>query len=117
MSINVYPDQAMLEGSEMVVVDIRTAPEWRQTGVVKGSHCITFFELHGNYDAEGFLKKMDALGGKEQLIGLICRTGSRTSQVAHFMAQKGYNVKNLDGGVMKLMGEGYALEPYRSSAD
>ncbi len=112
-SLNVYPDQAMLENSEMVVVDIRTEPEWRQTGIVPGSKTITFFKMDGSYDAEGFLKAMDELGGKEKEIGLICRTGSRTSQVAMFMKQQGYNVKNLAGGVMKLMSEGYELSPYK----
>ena len=110
--MNVYPDKEMLENSDMVIVDIRTEPEWRQTGIVPGCHCVTFFGMDGSYDAEGFLKQMDALGGKEKEIGLICRTGSRTSQVANFMAQQGYNVKNLMGGVMKLMSEGYELEKY-----
>lgn len=109
MGLNVYPDKEMLENSDMVIVDIRTAPEWEQTGIVPKSHCITFFESDGSYDAEVFLKEIDALGGKNQEIGLICRTGNRTHQVAMFMFQKGYKVKNLDGGVMKLMGEGYQL--------
>lgn len=112
-NINVYPDKEMLENSEMVIVDIRTEMEWKQTGVVPGSKTVTFFEMDGSYDAEGFLKKMDELGGKEQEIGLICRTGSRTAQVANFMKQQGYNVKNLAGGVMKLMSEGYELVPYK----
>lgn len=112
MSINIYPDKEMLEDGKMVVVDIRTEPEWQQTGIVPGSKCVTFFEISGNYDAEAFLKTMDELGGKEQEIGLICRTGSRTSQVANFMHQEGYNVKNLAGGVMKLMSEGYQFAHY-----
>lgn len=111
--MNVYPDKEMLENSDMVIVDIRTPGEWRQTGVVPGCHTVMFFDEMGGYDAEGFLKKMDELGGKEQEIGLICRTGSRTAQIANFMAQQGYNVKNLAGGVMKLMGEGYELVPYK----
>lgn len=110
--INVFPDKEMLENSEMVVVDIRTPMEWQQTGIVPGCKTITFFDMAGNYDAEGFMRQMDELGGKEQLIGLICRTGSRTSQVANFLKQQGYNVKNLAGGVMKLMSEGYQLSPY-----
>ncbi len=112
--MNVYPDKEMLENSDMKVVDIRTEMEWRQTGVVPGCSTITFFDEMGNYDAEGFLKQMDALGGKEVEIGLICRTGSRTAQIANFMAQQGYNVKNLAGGVMKLMSEGYELTPYKA---
>jgi rhodanese-related sulfurtransferase len=113
MNINVYPDKEMLENSDMVVVDIRTPMEWKQTGVVPGCKCVTFFDERGGYDAEAFLKAMDELGGKEQEIGLICRTGARTAQVAGFMKQQGYNVKNLAGGVMKLMGEEYKLEPYK----
>jgi len=112
--MNVYPDKEMLENSDMKVVDIRTASEWQQTGVVPGSKMITFFDQMGNYDAEGFLKEMDELGGKDVEIGLICRTGSRTAQIANFLAQQGYNVKNLDGGVMKLMSEGYELEEYKA---
>lgn len=110
--MNVYPDKEMLENSDMVVVDIRTPMEWQETGIVPGCKTITFFDMMGNYDAEAFLKAMDELGGKDVEIGLICRTGSRTAQVAGFMAQQGYNVKNLAGGVMKLMSEGYQLAPY-----
>ncbi len=113
-SLNVFPDKQMLEESGMVVIDIRTEPEWRQTGIVPGSKCLTFFDQFGNYDAEAFLQEVDRLGGKEAEIGLICRTGNRTHQVAMFMFQQGYKkVKNLDGGVMKLMSEGYKLVPYQ----
>ena len=112
MKLNVTPDKTMLEASDMIVVDIRTEPEWRQTGIVPGSKCITFFDAYGNYNAEEFLKQIDALGGKEVHIGLICRTATRTHQVAMFMHQQGYRVQNLLGGVMKLMAEGYELAPY-----
>lgn len=112
MGISVYPTQEMLEASTMVVVDIRTEPEWEQTGVVRGCRCITFFDASGHYDIEGFLDALETLGGKHVELGLICRTGARTLQVASFLHQQGYNVKNLAGGVMKLMGDGYRLVPY-----
>ena len=32
------------------VVDIRTPEEWRATGVIKGSHLLTFFDAQGSYD-------------------------------------------------------------------
>ena len=112
--MNIYPNKEILENSDMVVVDIRTEGEWEQTGVVPGCHTVTFFDAAGSYDAESFLKAMDDLGGKETEIGLICRTGARTAQIAGFMDQQGYNVKNLAGGVMKLMGEGYELVEYNA---
>ena len=113
MSINVTPDKELLENSDMVIVDIRTEGEWMQTGVVPGCKTIVFFDERGGYDAEGFLKQIDELGGKDVEIGLICRTGARTAQVASFMKQQGYNVKNLVGGVVKLASEGYQLTPYK----
>lgn len=115
MSINVTPDKELLENSDMIIVDIRTEGEWVQTGIVPGCKTIVFFDERGGYDAEGFLKQMDELGGKDVEIGLICRTGARTAQVAGFMEQKGYNVKNLVGGVMKLTREGYELVPYTAN--
>jgi rhodanese-related sulfurtransferase len=113
MKLNVFPTQEMLQDPSMVIVDIRTEPEWRETGIVKGSHCITFFDADGSYDAKKFLEAMDALGGKNQHIGLICRTGNRTHQVAMFMHQQGYKVQNLDGGITKLIAEGYRPVGYR----
>ncbi len=113
LDLNVYPDKEMLENSSMIIVDIRRESEWKKTGIVPDSNCITFFDINGRYDEETFFKAMDELGGKEAEIGLICRTGARTNQVATLMHQHGYKkVKNLDGGVMKLMGEGYKLSAY-----
>jgi rhodanese-related sulfurtransferase len=113
MSIHIHVDAEVLEDKEMVIVDIRTEGEWHETGIVDGCECITFFNDFGQYDAESFLKQLEALGGKEQKIGLICRTGARTSQVANFLHSQGYNVRNLVGGVMKLIQEGYELVPYK----
>ena len=113
MKLNVTPDKTMLEDSDMIVVDIRTEPEWRETGIVPGSHCITFFDERGRYDAAAFFAQIDALGGKTAHIGLICRTATRTHQVAMFMHGQGYaRVRNLLGGIMQLMKEGYELVPY-----
>ena len=41
------------------IVDIRTAPEWGQTGVVRGSYLLTFFDAYGQYDAKGFLRDIE----------------------------------------------------------
>jgi rhodanese-related sulfurtransferase len=112
MNLDVFPDKVMLDTTDMVVVDIRTKPEWRQTGIIKNSKCITFFDARGNYDIRNFFEQIDALGGKEVEIGLICRTGTRTAQVAELMYAQGYNVKNLAGGVMKLLRDGYVLSKY-----
>lgn len=113
MSIDIYPDKQMLEDGKMVIVDIRTEDEWCETGILSNCTCLTFFDERGSYDIDIFLKGLDTLGGKEQEIGFICRTGSRTAQVANFLHAQGYNVKSLSGGIMKLMREGYELVPFK----
>jgi rhodanese-related sulfurtransferase len=90
------------------IIDIRTPAEWRETGIVKGSSTIMFFDEEGNYDVPKFLKALDKVVKKDEQFALICRVGSRTGMVSDFLANKmGYKVINLKGGMMKLMSEGY----------
>ena len=90
------------------VIDIRTPAEWRETGIVKGSYPIMFFDKQGNYDVPKFLKALDKVVKKDEQFALICRVGSRTGMVSDFLANKmGYKVINLKGGIMKLFSEGY----------
>ncbi len=112
-TIHVRPTKELLEDPDMKIVDIRTEMEWRQTGIVPGSHCVTFFDDFGNYDIDKFLEAYHKIADKETLVGLICRTGSRTRMVTNFLRQNGYNVVNLDGGVFYLGSIGYDLVPYR----
>ena len=90
------------------VIDIRTPAEWRETGIVKGSSTIMFFDEQGNYNVPEFLKALDKVVKKDEQFALICRVGSRTGMVSDFLANKmGYKVINLKGGIMKLISEGY----------
>lgn len=70
------------------VIDIRRPEEWKQTGVVKGSHLITFFDARGRYDVRAWLDKLAPIAGKDDPFILICRTGNRTGTVSRFLDQK-----------------------------
>lgn len=86
----------------VVVIDIRTAPEWKETGVIKGSKLITFFDLYGRYDIDKFMKEFEKyVPTKDSKFILVCRTGSRTKMVGDFLSsQLGYtNAMHLSGGV------------------
>ena len=90
------------------IIDIRTPAEWRETGIVKGSYTIMFFDEKGNYDVPKFLKELDNVVKKDEQFALICRVGSRTGMVSEFLSKDiGYRVINLKGGIMKLISEGY----------
>ena len=81
------------------VIDIRRAEEWQQTGVVEGSHLLTFFDKRGGYN---FPKWMEAFSqivpDRDTPFVLICRTGNRTNILSQALDKqlgyvKTYNVK------------------------
>ena len=100
--------------NNMKIIDIRTPAEWRETGIVKGSYTIIFFDEKGNFNIEIFLKQLEMVVKKDEPFALICRIGSRTGMVSEFLSEKlGYKVTNLKGGIMKMIHEGYKTVPYQ----
>lgn len=99
------------------LVDIRTQPEWETTGIVDGSHLLTFFDERGRYDAAAWLDKLKPLARPSEPVIVICRTGNRTKAVSQFLAQqagyaKVYNVKN---GIKAWIDTGGAVVPANRS--
>jgi len=96
------------------IIDIRTPTEWKETGIVKGSYTIMFFDEKGNFNVESFLNQLNMVVKKDESFALICRVGSRTGMVSEFLSEKlGYKVINLKGGIMKMIYEGYKTVPYK----
>jgi len=96
------------------IIDIRTPAEWKETGIVKDSYTIMFFDEKGNFNVENFLKQLNMAVNKDEQFALICRVGSRTGMVSEFLSEKlDYKVINLKGGIMKMIHEGYKTVPYK----
>ncbi len=81
------------------IIDIRTEPEWRDTGVVKSSQLLTFFDESGKSDPAAWLDKVKGFTRPADPVIVICRSGNRTRAVARFLDQqagykKVYNVKH-----------------------
>jgi rhodanese-related sulfurtransferase len=90
---------AKLAASGVPVIDIRTRPEWEQTGIVPGSHLLTFFDERGNADPATWLERAKAISKPGDPLIVICRTGNRTKALSQFLSQRAgyakvYNVKN-----------------------
>ena len=80
------------------LVDLRTAGEWQQSGVLAGSHMITLFDERGRPNPD-WQKDVNALTPTDQPVALICRTGNRTRVAAKMLSdaspsRKIYNVRN-----------------------
>ena len=101
-----------LLNSETKIIDIRTESEWWETGLIKGSYPITFFDERGNYDVSIFLTKLKKIIKPNEQFALICRTGNRTKNVADFLGKNGYEVINLQGGIIHAIKNGIKPDKY-----
>ena len=89
------------------IVDIRTPPEWKETGVIEGSKLLTAFDQQGRFN-KNFPAALAAFAGRDEDIILICRTGNRTSKIANALAkQAGYTgIINVKDGIKRWIDEG-----------
>ena len=87
---------AATAAGKITLIDIRTPPEWKETGVAKGARLINMLHPQG---APGFTNALleKVKGDKNAPIALICRTGNRTTQVQRYLQSQGftqvYNVR------------------------
>ena len=93
------------------IFDIRRPEEWKETGVVKGSHLMTFFDSSGRQNPK-FLEKFAKLVKKTEEVILICRTGNRTGVLSRGLSEQvGYKgIVNVTGGIVDWIKEKNKVE-------
>lgn len=104
---------ASLASSGVPVIDVRTASEWEETGIVPGSHLLTYFDARGNADPAAWLEKVKAFAKPGDPVIVICRSGNRTQKVSQFLSQQaGYaKVYNARNGIREWIKEGRQVAP------
>jgi len=97
----------------VTLVDIRLEDEWKQTGIVKGSKTLTFFDRTGRINPN-FVPEFTKLVKKDQPVALICRTGNRSQAASGAIAQQlGYKkVMNVTHGIVGWISEKRPVVPY-----
>jgi rhodanese-related sulfurtransferase len=107
-----YPTLKLLE-SKTPIVDIRTKGEWIETGLLKGSIPIMFFDEKGNFNIKAFLDELNKKVDTSKEFAIICRTASRTQVVGDFLArQLNYKVINLKGGIVYVKAKNLPMQKY-----
>jgi len=108
-----YLSQKLID-SKIPIVDIRTPGEWKETGIVKNSIPIMFFNEEGAYDVNAFLTELNAKVDTKKQFAIICRTGSRTAVIADFLSkQLHYNIVNIKDGIIFAKQRNIKLMPVR----
>ena len=88
--------------SGVPIIDIRRASEWQDTGVIKQSHLMTFFDKKGNHNIDEWLSNLKKIAKEGDPVIIICRSGNRSGIVSKFLdEQANYsNVYNASGGIL-----------------
>ena len=97
-----------LRADGVAVIDVRRADEWRETGVIEGSHLLTFYDADGRYDLERWLPALGRIAQAGQPVAIICRSGKRSGRVARMLDERfGYGrVYTAQDGILGWIGEG-----------
>jgi phage shock protein E len=89
---NITPDELrdkMEKDEDFLLLDVRTPAE-HAADAIKGSRLIPVQEL--SFRAAEL--------PRDREIVVYCRVGNRSAFAATYLARMGYNVKNLEGGIM-----------------
>lgn len=85
-----------VEAGDMILLDIRTPQEWKETGIASVAIPLT---MHSQQFLSGFQKVVEENPGKT--IGIICATGGRTQWLQAELAKRGFApVVNVSEGMM-----------------
>lgn len=90
-----------LQESGVELIDVRRPDEWQLSGVIEGSHLLTFFDKAGRYDMDKWLTGLQKIAPDDQPFVLICEVGGRTGSISKLLDQKlGFTqVHNLTKGI------------------
>lgn len=78
-----------------IIIDVREDYELEETGTIKNSIHIPMDQIPDR------LKEIP----KDREIYLLCRSGVRSYNVAAYLEERGYDVTNLDGGILDYKGK------------
>ncbi len=93
----ISPDEALALAAkgELIIVDVRTPAEWRQSGVPSGAATV---ELNDDF-VSGVLKVVN--GDRTRPVGVICRSGRRSAAAQSLLLKQGFvRVLNINEGVL-----------------
>lgn len=73
----------------VAVIDIRTPPEWKKTGIIPGSHKLMFYDENGHSNPQQWLQEFNKIvNSNDQPFVLVCHSGGRSEMVGQFLDDK-----------------------------
>ena len=89
-----------VSAGELILIDVRSEKEWRETGIPRGALAISIHDPRGR---DGFLEKVRAAIGRHPgwPVATICAAGVRSDRTQSWLREAGYKpVLNVREGMM-----------------
>ena len=67
------------------LIDIRSSIEWQETGVIEGSHLITFFNENGKVNLNKWMSSFNKVADTTKPFILICASGVRSKFASYIL--------------------------------
>ena len=99
-----------------LIIDIRRAEEWAETGIIEGAETITAFTKNGALHPDFQKKFFPLIDDEDTPVYLYCRTGNRTGTLGNALVnQVGLRkVLHLTTGIVGWKKKGLLTVPYKS---
>ncbi|MBC7905639.1 MAG: rhodanese-like domain-containing protein [Rhodospirillaceae bacterium] len=97
---------AQAQAGKIVILDVRTPGEWRQTGIAPGAKTADFLNSGG---ADAFVAQvLKAAGGnKAAPLAVVCRSGNRSAKAVALLESRGFtNLRHMGEGMNGWVGRG-----------
>lgn len=82
----------LIADTNVVVLDVRTASEFAEGHLERA--------VNIDYYQSDFIEKVISVLPREKTIAVYCRSGRRSANAAEKLADKGYKLVNLKGGII-----------------
>jgi len=85
-----------------LIIDVRNKDEWKESGVIPNAKLIQMLAPDSNI-RNGYLEDLIEVIGedKSKEVGIICRSGRRSSFTVNILKEKGYtNIHNISEGML-----------------
>ena len=67
------------------LIDIRSSIEWKETGIIEGSHLITFFNEKGKVNLNKWMSAFNKVADTTNPFILICASGVRSKFASYIL--------------------------------
>lgn len=101
-SVGVEEFSAVINDTNTIVVDVRRADEWAAGHLAEAQYNIDALQ-------DDFIQKANATLPKDKTIAIYCRSGRRSKAAATKLAEQGFEVVELDGGIISWQEKGLSV--------